>query len=122
MPTSYLITYVLSFIFLLFIDSFECLSYNNNVIRGMFYVIVSKKYIGKDDHILLIDDFLANGCALEGLINLVQSAGATVEGIGIAVEKGFQEGGKRIREKGVQLESLAIVDAMDSKTGEITFR
>ena len=78
--------------------------------KKVYDVIVSKKYIGKDDHILLIDDFLANGCALEGLINLVQSAGATVEGIGIAVEKG------------VQLESLAIVDAMDSKTGEITFR
>ena len=90
--------------------------------KKVYDVIVSKKYIGKDDHILLIDDFLANGCALEGLINLVQSAGATVEGIGIAVERGFQEGGKRIREKGVQLESLAIVDAMDSKTGEITFR
>ena len=90
--------------------------------KKVYDVIVFKKYIGKDDHILLIDDFLANGCALEGLINLVQSAGATVEGIGIAVEKGFQEGGKRIREKGVQLESLAIVDAMDSKTGEITFR
>ncbi|MCI5495143.1 MAG: xanthine phosphoribosyltransferase [Roseburia sp.] len=90
--------------------------------KKVYDVIVSKKYIGKDDHILLIDDFLANGCALEGLINLVQSAGATVEGIGIAVEKGFQEGGKRIREKGVQLESLAIVDAMESKTGEITFR
>lgn len=90
--------------------------------KKVYDVIVSQKYIGKDDHILLIDDFLANGCALEGLINLVQSAGATVEGIGIAVEKGFQEGGKRIREKGVQLESLAIVDAMDSKTGEITFR
>lgn len=90
--------------------------------KKVYDVIVSKKYIGKDDHILLIDDFLANGCALEGLINLVQSAGATVEGIGIAVEKGFQEGGKRIREKWVQLESLAIVDAMDSKTGEITFR
>lgn len=90
--------------------------------KKVYDVIVSKKYIGKDDHILLIDDFLANGCALEGLINLVQSAGATVEGIGIAVEKGFQEGGKRIREKGVQLESLAIVDAMDSKMGEITFR
>ena len=90
--------------------------------KKVYDVIVSKKYIGKDDHILLIDDFLANGCALEGLINLVQSAGATVEGIGLAVEKGFQEGGKRIREKGVQLESLAIVDAMDSKTGEITFR
>lgn len=90
--------------------------------KKVYDVIVSKKYIGKDDHILLIDDFLANGCALEGLIDLVQSAGATVEGIGIAVEKGFQEGGKRIREKGVRLESLAIVDAMDSKTGEITFR
>ena len=90
--------------------------------KKVYDVIVSKKYIGKDDHILLIDDFLANGCALEGLINLVQSAGATVEGIGIAVEKGFQEGGKRIREKGVQLESLAIVDAVDSKTGEITVR
>ena len=90
--------------------------------KKVYDVIVSKKYIGKDDHILLIDDFLANGCALEGLIDLVQSAGATVEGIGIAVEKGFQEGGKRIREKGVQLESLAIVDAMDSQTGEITFR
>ena len=90
--------------------------------KKVYDVIVSKKYIGKDDHILLIDDFLANGCELEGLIDLVQSAGATVEGIGIAVEKGFQEGGKRIREKGVQLESLAIVDAMDSKTGEITFR
>lgn len=90
--------------------------------KKVYDVIVSKKYIGKEDHILLIDDFLANGCALEGLINLVQSAGATVEGIGIAVEKGFQEGGKRIREKGIQLESLAIVDAMDSQTGEITFR
>ena len=90
--------------------------------KKVYDVIVSKKYIGKEDHILLIDDFLANGCALEGFIDLVQSAGATVEGIGIAVEKGFQEGGKRIREKGIQLESLAIVDAMDSQTGEITFR
>lgn len=90
--------------------------------KKVYDVIVSKKYIGKEDHILLIDDFLANGCALEGLIDLVQSAGATVEGIGIAVEKGFQEGGKRIREKGIQLESLAIVDAMDPETGEITFR
>ena len=90
--------------------------------KKVYDVIVSKKYIGKEDHILLIDDFLANGCALEGLIDLVQSAGATVEGIGIAVEKGFQEGGKRIREKGIQLESLAIVEAMDGQTGEITFR
>ena len=90
--------------------------------KKVYDVIVSKKYIGKEDHILLIDDFLANGCALEGLIDLVQSAGATVEGIGIAVEKGFQEGGKRIREKGIQLESLAIVDDMDWQTGTIKFR
>lgn len=89
--------------------------------KKVYDVIVSKKYIGKDDHILLIDDFLANGCALEGLINLVQSAGATVEGIGIAVEKGFQEGGKRIREKGVQLESLAIVDAMTVRRVRLHF-
>ena len=74
------------------------------------------------DHILIIDDFLANGCALEGLIDLVQSAGATVEGIGICVEKGFQPGGEAIRKRGIHLESLAIVDAMDASTGTITFR
>ena len=90
--------------------------------KKVYDVIVSKKYIGKDDHILLIDDFLANGCALEGLINLVQSAGATVEGIGIAVEKGFQPGGAELRARGYRLESLAIVDAMDPATGEIVFR
>ena len=73
-------------------------------------------------HVLLIDDFLANGCALQGLIQIVQSAGATVEGIGIAVEKGFQSGGRMIRNLGFQLESLAIVDGMDAATGEITFR
>lgn len=85
-------------------------------------VIVSKKYINENDHVLLIDDFLANGCALQGLIQIVQSAGATVEGIGIAIEKGFQTGGQIIRNLGYQLESLAIVDAMDWKTGNITFR
>lgn len=85
-------------------------------------VIVSKKFLGPEDHVLIIDDFLANGCALQGLISILQQAGATVEGIGIAVEKGFQQGGELIRNKGYQLESLAIVDAMDSKTGEITFR
>ena len=85
-------------------------------------VIVSKKFLNEDDHVLLIDDFLANGCALQGLIQIVQSAGATVEGIGIAVEKGFQVGGHIIRNLGYQLESLAIVDSMDWKTGEITFR
>lgn len=90
--------------------------------KKVYDVIVSKKYISEEDHILIIDDFLANGCALNGLIDLVQSAGATVEGIGIAIEKGFQDGGKRIREKGIPLESLAIIENMDAKAGTITFR
>ena len=85
-------------------------------------VIVSKKFLGNDDHVLIIDDFLANGCALQGLISIVNEAGGTVEGIGIAVEKGFQVGGQVIRNLGYQLESLAIVDNMDAKTGKITFR
>lgn len=85
-------------------------------------VIVSKKFLSPDDHVLIIDDFLANGCALQGLISIVNSAGATVEGIGVAIEKGFQIGGQTIRNLGYQLESLAIVDAMDAETGLITFR
>ena len=85
-------------------------------------VIVSKKFLNENDHVLLIDDFLANGCALQGLIQIVHAAGATVEGIGIAVEKGFQTGGRIIRNLGYQLESLAIVEAMDWETGKITFR
>ena len=85
-------------------------------------VIVAKKFLTEDDHVLIIDDFLANGCALQGLIQIVQAAGATVEGIGIAVEKGFQQGGTMIRNLGYQLESLAIVDDMDHTTGEIRFR
>lgn len=85
-------------------------------------VIVSKKFLGPDDRVLIIDDFLANGCALQGLIQIVQAAGGQVEGIGITVEKGFQPGGQIIRNLGYQLESLAIVDAMDHITGEITFR
>ena len=85
-------------------------------------VIVSKKFLDENDHVLIIDDFLANGCALQGLIQIVQAAGATVEGIGIAVEKGFQPGGRMIRNLGYQLESLAIVDGMNDETGEITFR
>lgn len=85
-------------------------------------VIVSKKFLNEDDHVLLIDDFLANGCALQGLIQIVQAAGATVEGIGIAIEKGFQSGGTMIRNLGYQLESLAIVDEMNWETGEIKFR
>ena len=85
-------------------------------------VIVSKKFLSADDRVLIIDDFLANGCALQGLISIVQQAGGKVEGIGIAVEKGFQSGGQIIRNLGYQLESLAIVDAMDEANGSITFR
>lgn len=85
-------------------------------------VIVSKKFLSEDDHVLVIDDFLANGCALQGLIQIVQSSGATIEGIGIAIEKGFQAGGRMIRNLGFQLESLAIVEDMDWKTGTITFQ
>ena len=85
-------------------------------------VIVAKKYLAPTDHVLIIDDFLANGCALQGLISIVESAEATVEGCGIVIEKGFQEGGQRIRNLGYRLESLAIVDAMDPETGSITFR
>ena len=85
-------------------------------------VIVSQKFLGAQDHVLIIDDFLANGCALQGLIQIVQSAGATVEGIGIAVEKGFQSGGRSIRNLGYQLESLAIIESMDAETKEIHFR
>ena len=85
-------------------------------------VIVSKKFLSENDHVLIIDDFLANGCALQGLIQIAESAGATVEGCGIAIEKGFQIGGRVIRNLGYQLESLAIVDAMDAESGTITFR
>ena len=85
-------------------------------------VIVAKKFLSEDDHVLIIDDFLANGCALQGLIQIVKAAGGTVEGIGIAIEKGFQSGGTVIRNLGYHLESLAIVDGMDASTGKITFR
>ena len=85
-------------------------------------VIVSKKFLIPEDKVLIIDDFLANGCALQGLISIVKSAGAEVSGIGIAIEKGFQPGGQVIRNLGFHLESLAIVDSMDYTTGEIKFR
>ena len=85
-------------------------------------VIVSKKFLTSDDHVLIIDDFLANGCALQGLISIVEDAEATVEGCGIAIEKGFQDGGDRIRNLGYRVESIAIVDTMDAETGTITFR
>lgn len=85
-------------------------------------VIISKKFLCSEDHVLIIDDFLANGCALQGLISIVTSSGASVEGIGIVIEKGFQQGGQLIRNQGYHLESLAIVDSMDAATGEVRFR
>ena len=85
-------------------------------------VIVSKKFLSPEDKVLIIDDFLANGCALQGLISIITEAGASVEGIGIAIEKGFQMGGKLIRNLGYQLESLALVDSMNADTKEIVFR
>lgn len=85
-------------------------------------VIVSKKFLNPKDRVLIIDDFLANGCALQGLISIVNESGASVEGIGIVIEKGFQSGGQIIRNLGYHLESLAIVDAMDASTGKVTFR
>ena len=85
-------------------------------------VVVSKQFMGPEDHVLIIDDFLANGCALQGLIAICDQAGATVEGIGIAVEKGFQVGGQVIRNLGYRLESLAIVDSMNHETGEVVLR
>ena len=85
-------------------------------------VIVSKKLLQADDYVLIIDDFLANGCALQGLISIAESSGATVVGCGIAIEKGFQYGGRAIRNMGYQVESLAIIDAMDAEAGTVTFR
>ncbi len=87
-----------------------------------YHVIVAKKFLASGEHVLLIDDFLANGCALNGLIELCEEAGAVVEGIGIAIEKGFQGGGDSLRERGYDLQSLAVIDEMDPATGEIRFR
>lgn len=90
--------------------------------KRVYDIMVSKKFLSAEDHVLIIDDFLANGCAVLGLMELIEAAGATVEGVGIAIEKGFQQGGKLIRDKGIHLESLAIVESMDAATGSITFR
>lgn len=97
----------------------EVESYNSKKVNK---VVVAKKFLSPEDHVLIVDDFLANGCALQGLISIVDSAEAEVEGLGIAIEKGFQEGGYRIRNLGYHLESIAIVESMDAETGEITFR
>lgn len=90
--------------------------------KRVYDVIVSRKFLGPEDHVLVIDDFLANGCAVNGLLDIIEASGATLEGVGIAVEKGFQAGGKLLRDRGVRLESLAVVDTMNAETGEITFR
>ena len=90
--------------------------------KRVYDVILSKKYLSSKDHVLIIDDFLANGCALNGLLDIAQKAGATVEGVGIAVEKGFQRGGELIRQKGIRVESLAIIESMDADSGNIVFK
>ena len=97
----------------------EVLSFNHKNINT---IIVSKKYLTEDDHVLIVDDIMANGCAMQGLISIVEDAEATVEGCGVVIEKGFQEGGDRIRNLGYRLESLAVVESMDPETGTITFR
>ena len=91
--------------------------------KGRIYeVIVAKRFLNEGEHVIVIDDFLAMGAALHGLLEICEEAGVIVEGIGIAIEKGFQPGGEHLRELGYQVESLAIVDGMDDKTGEIIFR
>ena len=85
-------------------------------------VVVAKKFLSPEDRVLIVDDFMANGCAMQGLISIVESAEASVEGLGVAIEKGFQEGGWRMRNLGYRLESLAIIETMDAQTGEITFQ
>ena len=94
-------------------------SYTHNKVND---VVVSKRYLNAEDKVLIIDDFLANGCALEGLIDLVRQAGGTVQGVGVAVEKGFQGGGDKLRAAGIRVESLAIIDKMDAQSGTIEFR
>lgn len=91
--------------------------------HGRVYdIIVAKEFLGKGDKVLLIDDFLANGMALEGLAELVQMSGAELVGAGIVIEKGFQQGGDLLRSQGIRIESLAVIESMDEKTGEIVFR
>ena len=97
----------------------EVLSFNHKNINT---IVISKKYLADTDHVLIVDDIMANGCAMQGLLSIVEDAEATVEGCAVVIEKGFQEGGDRIRNLGYRLESLAIVDEMDPSTGKIAFR
>ncbi len=90
--------------------------------KRVYDVIVSKKYLTSEDKVLVIDDFLANGCAVDGLIDIINESGAKLQGVGIIIEKGFQDGGKRLRDRGIRVEALAIVDSMNDETGEIVFR
>lgn len=94
-------------------------SYTHNKMND---VVVSKRFLSKDDHVLIIDDFLANGSALEGLMDIVRQSGGSVEGVGVAIEKGFQGGGDKLRAAGVNLHSLAIIESMDAKTNTVVFR
>ena len=102
--------------------SVYCVDVESFTHKNISQVIVSKKYLGPDDHVFIIDDFMANGCAMGGLIEICNMAGATVEGIGIAIEKGFQGGGDNLRQRGYKVDSLAIVESMDPATGRIEFR
>ena len=97
----------------------EFLSFNHKNIKT---VVVAQKYLNPEDRVLIIDDIMANGCAMQGLISLVDDAGAAVVGCGVVIEKAFQEGADRIRNLGYRLESLAAIEAMDAETGKITFR
>jgi len=97
----------------------DVMSYTHN---KMNHVIVSKDFIGKGDKVLVVDDFLANGCALRGLIDIIENSGAELVGCGIVIEKGFQSGGNELRNRNIRLESLAIVESMNNETGEIVFR
>ena len=91
--------------------------------HGRVYdIIVAKEFLGPGDKVLLIDDFLANGKALEGLVSIVREAGAELVGAGIVIEKGFQVGGDLLRSQGIRVESLAIVESMDEEKGTIVFR
>ena len=97
----------------------EFLSFNHKNIKT---VVVAKKYLNQEDHVLIIDDIMANGCAMQGLISIVEEAEAEVMGCGVVIEKSFQEGADRIRNLGYRLESLAFVESLDPEKGEVIFK